>query len=487
MRFLSYCLITGIIVSVTLGAVGCGVSTTATTPSTTNSPAGTLSSIVVTPASPDDLALGTTLQLKATGTYSNGSTLIISSRVTWTSTDPKIATVSPLGVVTSAATGNTGITASLSGMSSNVINLTVSAPTLSSIEVTFDSFNNLAVGATQQFTATGTYSDSSTQDITSEVTWASSSPDIAAISDAGLAKGLADGKTDITASLSGVTAKAVTLPIATLSSVAITQSPPDDLTVGITQQFTVKGIYSDGTTEYLTSNVTWSSSDIKIASISSLGIATGIAVGTTNITAAVPGAEVTSPAVSLKVVAPVLTTIAITPKSPDTLAAGLSLQFKATGIYSDNSTQDITSQVTWANSSPGITSISTTGLAKAITAGNSNITASLSGVTSPAAILSVAVLSSIAVAPAAPANLTVGSTLAFRAIATYSDKSVALISSGLTWTSSDTNIATITPDGVAAGKAVGTTNITVTWSGLGVTSPAVTLNVAITTSTTATP
>jgi len=49
------------------------------------------------------------------------------------------------------------------------------APTLTSIAVT-PSAPTLAVGATQQFTATGTYSDGSTQDLTPQVTWASSSP-----------------------------------------------------------------------------------------------------------------------------------------------------------------------------------------------------------------------------------------------------------------------------------------------------------------------
>ena len=47
------------------------------------------------------------------------------------------------------------------------------APTLVSIAVTPANATNL-VGATQQFTATGTYSDGSTQNITSQATWTSS-------------------------------------------------------------------------------------------------------------------------------------------------------------------------------------------------------------------------------------------------------------------------------------------------------------------------
>ena len=55
------------------------------------------------------------------------------------------------------------------------------APTLTSITVA-PANATLAVGATQQYTATGTYSDSSTQNLTHQVTWASSNTTAATIS-----------------------------------------------------------------------------------------------------------------------------------------------------------------------------------------------------------------------------------------------------------------------------------------------------------------
>jgi len=87
------------------------------------------------------------------------------------------------------------------------------APTLTSIAMEPASPDNLVVDATQQFTATGTYSDNSTADITSQVTWASSDTTVAAIDAAGLATGIAAGTTDITASLSEVDSPAVTLTV----------------------------------------------------------------------------------------------------------------------------------------------------------------------------------------------------------------------------------------------------------------------------------
>ena len=98
------------------------------------------------------------------------------------------------------------------GNSPQIIQLTgvgvaPAAPTLVSIAVT-PSSPSIAVGATDQFTATGTYSDGSTKNITSSVTWASSNTAVATISAAGLSTGLTQGTTSISALLSSVSAQA---------------------------------------------------------------------------------------------------------------------------------------------------------------------------------------------------------------------------------------------------------------------------------------
>jgi uncharacterized protein YjdB len=72
---------------------------------------------------------------------------------------------------------------------------------------------SLIVGETQQFKATGTISDGTVEDITSQVTWASSNPTIATISATGLATGVAPGKTTITATLSDVTSVGIVLTV----------------------------------------------------------------------------------------------------------------------------------------------------------------------------------------------------------------------------------------------------------------------------------
>lgn len=188
------------------------------------------------------------------------------------------------------------------------------APKLSSIAVTPASQQaNLGIGANLQFTATGTFADGSTKDISSEVTWVSSDTNIATIDSNGLASGVAAGNTDITAALSSVTSPAVTLtvmtPIPPLTSITVTPMSPDNTTglgVGSTQRFIATGNYSDGSTRDISSIVTWNSSKTTVASIDSDGLATGVAAGSTDITAARSG--ITSSAVTITVIASTTTT-----------------------------------------------------------------------------------------------------------------------------------------------------------------------------------
>jgi Domain of unknown function (DUF4082)/Bacterial Ig-like domain (group 2)/Putative Ig domain len=133
-------------------------------------------------------------------------------------------------------------------------------PTLSSIAVT-PANPSINTGATQQFTATGTYSNGSTQNLTSQVTWTSSSTSVATISSGGLASGVSAGTTTITAAMSGVSSAAtltVQVPSGQLNSIAVTPANPS-INTGATQQFTATGTYSNGSTQNLTSQVTWTS------------------------------------------------------------------------------------------------------------------------------------------------------------------------------------------------------------------------------------
>jgi hypothetical protein len=156
-------------------------------------------------------------------------------------------------------------------------------PTLTSIGVS-PATANVAINATQQLTATGTYSDSTTKDVTSTASWSSSTATVATISASGLATAVAAGKSTITATLSQVSGTATVTVPPILKSIAITPASPSG-NVGATTQLAATGTYSDATTQDLTSSATWSSSNSAIATVSTAGLLTFVAAGTATITA----------------------------------------------------------------------------------------------------------------------------------------------------------------------------------------------------------
>jgi hypothetical protein len=87
------------------------------------------------------------------------------------------------------------------------------------------------------------------------------------------------------------------------AAVSIAVSPGDEsLAVGVAAQYTAVGTFTDGSTQNITNGVAWASAPPSVAAISGTGVASGVAVGTSQITASLPG--VTSPGHTLKVIAP---------------------------------------------------------------------------------------------------------------------------------------------------------------------------------------
>jgi RHS repeat-associated protein len=144
------------------------------------------------------LAVGQTQAFTATGTYTDGTTQDLTSTAAWTSGDETIATITnPGGVVTARAVGQATITVTADGKNATAT-VTVTPPALTVFELT-PTLPTRAVGQAVQFTATGTFTDGTTHDLTGSVTWTSSDPTVATItSPGGLATALAVGQSTIT-------------------------------------------------------------------------------------------------------------------------------------------------------------------------------------------------------------------------------------------------------------------------------------------------
>ena len=354
-----------------------------------NNPGAVPTSIAVTPTNPS-VEIDSTQQFLATGTYSDGTTQDVTSSVTWTASDSSVTFSSTTsGLATGTIDGGPFTISAELGSISGTTTLTVTPATLVSIVVT--PLNaNVPEGLTRQFTATGTYSDDTTEDITTSVTWASSAVNVATIN---LATGLAtavsnSGSSTIRATMGLISGTAtLTASSAVLESIAVTTVPAGVSLIapnGGKQQFKATGTYSDGTQFDITSSVTWTSSDPNVT-FNSSGLATCAdtgAVSGISITATDPGTSI-SGSTSIDVV--LLSSITITSAGgATTIAIGGTLQFTAIGSYSGGQTQDLTSSYSlWTSSSSTRVSIgSNTGLATGVATGASNIRATYAGVAS---------------------------------------------------------------------------------------------------------
>lgn len=270
--------------------------------------------------------------------------------------------------------GLIALTLVMAGCASARTTTSVSTPTASaaslltivSYTVAPGSPTNLEVGSTQQFVAVATYSNGTTKDISSEVTWTSSNASMATISNSGLATGLAAGTTDIKAAMAGATSPAIILSV-----VAPTSTGTTPTTSGATPTSSGTTPTSSGTTPTSTGTTPTTSGTTPTSS------------GTT------PTSTGTTPTSGMPSEASLISIQVATASLTTNLAAGSTQQFMAMGTFSDGSTKDISSQVTWDSSNVDQATIAKTGLVTGVAAGTTGIMAEIGDITSKPVILTV--------------------------------------------------------------------------------------------------
>ena len=230
-------------------------------------------------------------------------------------------------------------------------------PILQSVEISpktasIDAAIN-STGNTQQYTATGTYSDGTQKDVTSTTSWASSNSGVVAINASGLATAATPPDTatvTITGSIGGSAATATLTVVHPIQSIAVTPATKS-IPLGLKQQYVATGTYLNQAnvshTEDVSSVATWLSSTPATATVNATGLATSAAVGTTNITAGI--GTIVSPNAVLTVTAAVVTGLQVSPAGP-TIALGNSGNLTALELKTDGTTAPLTGTVTWATS-----------------------------------------------------------------------------------------------------------------------------------------
>lgn len=467
---------------------GCGWNGTPTRSGTDFIP---LTSIEIT-ADYSTIARGTSAKLTVKGNHAGLITgdIIDPDQVTWVTSQPGVADFKTSGLpnrVSGLTPGTTILTATVGSVKSTYT-LAVSSATVTAVTVT-PVAPSVPNGLTQQFAATGTFSDGTTQILTDDVTWASSLLGVGIISDTYGSKGLAQTQTvsvtptKISATFGIVSGTAdMTVTPAALKSIAITPASPSILTLSA-GKLTAVGTYTDNTTSDITSQVTWSSSDTSVATISG-GTATVLKSGSTTIGASL---GTVSQSTSLKATGGNLTGITITPAT-QTLAkkdaVATTGRISATGTFSNGSSRDITGAVTWTAAD---TSLATAAVASgtlawvtavAVTpkAVPTKVTAASGSLSATATVAVTApLLQSIAFSTTA-LNPTIGTSAPIAVNATFDDGTTQDVTPFSTWTSNDLTKATIAAGGLGServtGVGAGTTTLSATYGGKTVLAPA---------------
>jgi uncharacterized protein YjdB len=445
-----------------------------------------LKSITVAAPVPS-LASGSTEQLTATAVYSDSSTQSITSQAAWQSSDPTIAVVSASGNLTALKTGSVTVTATWNSISGTA-GVSVPAPGLFSITVTPLVFS-IASGQSKQLSVLGTYADGTSQDVTSQATW-SSSTSAATVDSNGLVTGSSAGTSTITATIGSKSGSAVaTVSAAMLQTISLTPLTAS-IATGQTQAFNANGLFSDGSQTDITNAVSWASSATNFATVDQAGLATGASAGASTISASSGAA--TPGTAALTVTPAVLTEVDIAPDA-QYIPVGGQLQLSLTGSYSDGSTQDITANAIWSSSDPTLASVDPgTGIVSGVANSNNNpvtITATFGSISNTTTVyVTDAVPVSIQLTPST-SSIASGTTQQYSANVVYSDGSLQPVTAGLSWLSSSASVAGVDATGLATGLAPGQTTISVFYNSMTATAsltvnPAVLTNIVVTPVTT---
>lgn len=411
---------------------------------------------------PQELALGTQVQLEALGTFMNGHGQDLTASVQWSSSNSSVAEISSAGLVTAKAEGDVSFLASFKGVTGAAsIKVTKEVPVAVVVQAPLA---KLAPRTQQRLRAVAKLSNGAEQDITGSVTWAVSDDAVASVSTnpPGLLRALAKGAVKVTAllktpskDLSGDLDLQVSgAKIQKVAVTALNPMNPAAVPAGYALQLRASGAFDDGTEQDLSAEAQWASADPSIAALESPGLVRGLKEGgVVDISAAFDGE---SGQLSFRVTDAVLERIAVTPGDA-AVHKGLTQQFQASGHFSNGEDRPISEAVTWESLDPQLAIISNSsgsrGLATAVKPGTVQIRASRGAVSAEVALLiKDPKLMTLALLPG-DAAIDAGTTLQYNAIGTYSDGERVDVGERAAWASADETVATISNTAGSVGRA----------------------------------
>ncbi|HET7623398.1 MAG TPA: Ig-like domain-containing protein, partial [Gemmatimonadaceae bacterium] len=299
--------------------------------------------------------------------------------VTWSSDNEKVAAVSSDGTVSALSTGTATITAIATGKGSSgkgkvgkgQVKVTTGTAPVASVTVT-PTADTLIISSTVQLTAIAKDSDGTALGGRT-VTWSSSNSAAATVSSSGVVSGLAPGKTTIKATIEDISgAASITVTLPPVASVSVS---PSSAGVNVGKSATLSATTLDANGKTLTGRtITWSSGKSSVATVTSSGAVTGVAVGSAWIYAASEG-ERDSAAISVTL--PAVASVGVSPSSVSLVAGDTKTLF---ATLKDASGTTLTGRtITWISSDKSVATVSSSGLVTAVAAGTATVTATSEG------------------------------------------------------------------------------------------------------------
>lgn len=309
---------------------------------------------------------GESKPLTVTAKYKDGTVKDVTDDAEWTSSRTASAEVHG-GIVTGIASGKATITAKFGEKSVSAVAEVEVANQLTASHRSLI----LKKGDSAAVTLTATYSDGTTEDVSSKAVWSVSSSKVAEVQD-GVVTAIERGKTTLTAKYGS---KSVSIPVEVDYAVKLTASDKSiQLKSGQTKTLTVTATFSDGSTRDVTSEVDWSTRNYKVAEVDASGQVTGESYGKTSIVG-----KFGSKSVTVVVEVDSLKYLKSSVKTID-LKVGDSMTVPLTAYYKDGTTGDVAAAAEWKTSKDAVADV-IDGVITAYGKGSATITAKFAGKT----------------------------------------------------------------------------------------------------------
>ena len=362
--------------------------------------------------------------------------------ITWTSNDPKIATVED-GKVVAVKKGTATIKAEANGKSA-----LCQVEVLSSIaEISLDKTEiSLIVGDTETLTAIITPADATLRE---KITWGTSDENVATVDETGKVKAVKEGTATVWAQVEGKRAECrVSVDYVHVSSIDISQT---EATLYIGEAITLSATLHPSNVTY--NKIEWFSSNTDVITVSEVGRVTAVGKGTATVSAKSDGKEVKC---TFTVLVP-LASLSFD-QSSLTLFNGATATLS---VIKNPADATLRGEVTWNTSNSSVATVNNEGLVTAINKGSANITASVDGCTATCPVSVLASVTGISLNKTS-ATLNKGESLQLSYSVTPTG---ATLQGQVSWVSSAPSVASVDNQGNVKAVGAGTADITVTLEG----------------------